>query len=93
MLKSTIFFVTAFAVTTTAVADTVVHEGITYTYRVKPAVNGRVITGQDSHGRKFVLRVRKSTVDGIVDGSPVSFSTRDVIRLKPTVVSTEVAAR
>jgi hypothetical protein len=77
-----------------ALAETLTHDGITYVYSVEQRGKMRIITGEDTtHHRHFTLRASPTWVDGTVDGSPVSFSTRDVIRLKPEVTVTEVAAR
>jgi hypothetical protein len=93
MLKSISILVAAVAITTPALAESFVHQGITYSYSVEQRGNLRVISGEDSQHRAYTLRVSKNWVDGTVDGSPVSFSIRDVVRLKPEVTVTEVAAR
>jgi hypothetical protein len=82
------------AVTAPAFAETVTHNGVTYVYSVEQRGNVRLITGEDTtNHRRFSLRASRNWVDGTVDGSPVSFSTRDLVRLKPEVSVTEVAAR
>ncbi len=93
MLKTISILIAAAALATPALAETMTHEGITYVYSVEQRGNVRVISGEDSDHRVFTLRVSRNWVDGTVNGSPVSFSTRDVIRLKPEVTVTEVAAR
>jgi hypothetical protein len=93
MLKTISIAIAAAAMFTPALAETLVHEGKTYTYTVEQRGNLRLISGEDSDHRPFTLRVSKNWVNGTVDGSPVSFATRDVIRLKPEVTVTEVAAR
>jgi hypothetical protein len=93
MLKTISIAIAAAAMITPALAETLVHNGKTYTYSVEQRGNIRLISGEDSDHRAFKLRVSNRWVDGTVDGSPVSFSTRDVIRLKPEVTVTEVAAR
>ena len=93
MLKTISIAIAAAAMITPALAETLVHEGKTYTYSVEQRGNIRLISGEDSDHRAFKLRASTRWVDGTVDGSPVSFSTRDVIRLKPEVTVTEVAAR
>jgi hypothetical protein len=93
MLKSISILVAAVAITTPALAESFVHQGIIYVYSVEQRDNLRVISGEDSQHRAYTLRVSKNWVDGTVDGSPVSFSIRDVVRLKPEVSVTEVAAR
>lgn len=93
MLKSLSILVAIAATTTPALAETVTHQGVTYVYSVEQRGNVRLITGESSDHRRFSLRASPTWVDGTVDGSPVSFSVRDVIRLKPEVTVTEVAAR
>jgi hypothetical protein len=94
MLKTLSILIAAAAVITPALAETVTHQGVTYVYSVEQRGKMRLITGEDTTNHKpFTLRVSKRWVDGVVDGSPVSFSTRDVVRIKPTVVSSEIAAR
>jgi hypothetical protein len=93
MLKTLSILIAAASITTPALAETFVHKGTTYTYSVEQHGAVRLISGQDSDKRRFTLRVSKNWVDGTVDGNPVSFSTRDVIRLKPEVTVTQVAAR
>lgn len=93
MLKTLSILIAAAAITTPALAETMVHKGKTYTYSVEQRGNLRLISGEDSEHRPFSLRVSNRWVDGTVDGSPVSFSTRDVMRQKLQVTLTEVAAR
>lgn len=93
MLKTISIAIAAAAMITPALAETFVHNGKTYTYSVEQRGTARIIKGEDSDHRAFSLRASKNWVDGTVDGSPVSFSIRDVIRLKPEVTVTEVAAR
>jgi hypothetical protein len=94
MLKTISILIAAAAFATPALAETLVHDGVTYVYAVEQRGNVKIIKGEDATTRRpFTLRVRSGWVEGVVDGSPVSFSTRDVVRLKRAVVSTEVAAR
>ena len=92
-MKTISILIAAAALATPALAETVTYEGITYVYSVEQRGNVRMISGEDSDHRVFTLRVSRNWVDGTVNGSPVSFSTRDVARLKPEVTVTEVAAR
>ena len=93
-MKNTLLFVTVIGlVTTPAVADTVVDDGVTYTYDVAEHGSARIITGTDSAARPFVLRVSRGWVNGSVDGKTVSFSLRDVKRLDAAVKSTVIATR
>ncbi len=93
MLKTISILIAAAAIVTPALADTLVHKGKTYTYSVEKRGNVRVISGEDSDHRVFNLHVSRNWVDGTVDGRLVSFSTRDVVHLKPEVTVTEVATR
>jgi hypothetical protein len=94
MLKTLALTLAIATLATPALAETFTHEGVTYEYTVEQKGNIRVITGKDtSSGRPFELTVRSGWVDGHVDGTPVSFSKREVVRLRPTVVSAEIAAR
>jgi hypothetical protein len=94
MLKSISILIAAAAVSTPAVAETFVHKGSTYIYTVEQRGNLKILKGEVAESRKpFILRVSRNWVDGEVDGSPVSFSKRSVIRFKPTVTTTEIAAR
>ncbi len=94
MLKTMSILIAAAAITTPAIAETFVHEGTTYVYSVEQRGNVQILKGEDTKSRRpFTLRVSRNWVDGDVDGSPVSFSKRAVIRLKPTVTIPEVAAR
>lgn len=94
MLKTMSILIAAVAISTPAIAETFVHEGTTYVYSVEQRGNVQILKGEDTKSRRpFTLRVSRNWVDGDVDGSPVSFSKRAVIRLKPTVTITEVAAR
>jgi hypothetical protein len=94
MLKTISILIAAAAFTAPACAETITHDGITYVYSVEQRGNMRLITGEDTTThRPFTLRVSKRWVDGDVNGRPVSFSTRDVVRTKPTVASSEIAAR
>ena len=82
------------AIATPALAETVTHDGITYVYSVEQRGKMRLITGEDvTNRRAFTLKVSDKWVDGVVDGNPVSFSARDVVRLKPSVLTGEIAAR
>ncbi len=76
-----------------AFAESFVHDGTTYNFSVERRGEVRLITGEDSKHRRFVLRASATWVDGTVDGQPVSFSTLDVVRAEPKVTVTEVAAR
>ena len=94
MLKTISILIAAAAITTPALAETFVHEGVTYVYSIEQRGNMQILTGENSKTRQpFTLRVSRNWVDGEVGGSPVSFSKRDVIRLKPTVSASEIAAR
>lgn len=93
MLKTLSILIVAAAIATPALADTFVHEGTTYFYSVEQRGNIRVISGEDSDHRAFTLRVSRNWVDGTVNGGLVSFSTRDVVRLKPQVTVIDLAAR
>jgi hypothetical protein len=94
MLKTLSILIAAASVTVPALAETMTHDGITYVYSVEQRGNVRLITGEDTtNHRRFSLRASRNWVDGTVDGTAVSFSTRDVVRLKPEVSVTEVAAR
>jgi hypothetical protein len=93
MLKRLSVLIAVASITTPAFAETFVHKGITYTYSVEQRGQIRLISGQDSENRRFTLRVSKKWVDGTVNGNAVSFSTRDVVRIKPEVTVTEIAAR
>ena len=99
MTKIISFFAAAAAVlvTSPALADpaqTLVYQGVTYVYTVAQSGKSTVITGEDGKtGRPFVLRVRNGWVEGTVDGQTVSFSTKDVVHLKPAVSVTVVASR
>jgi hypothetical protein len=94
MLKTLALTLALATVAAPALAETFTHEGVTYEYTVAQKGNVRIITGKDTiSGRPFELTVRNGWVDGHVDGAPVSFSKREVVRLRPTVVSTEIAAR
>jgi hypothetical protein len=94
MLKTLSILIAAATLTTPALAETLVHEGVTYVYSVEQRGNAKIITGEDaSTHRPFTLRVRNGWVEGMVGGSPVSFSTHDVVRVKAAAISTEVAAR
>jgi hypothetical protein len=94
MMKTISILIAAAVTTTPALAETFVHEGSTYVYTVEERGNLKILKGEVAESRKpFILRVSRNWVDGEVDGSPVSFSKRDVIRLKPTVTTTEMAAR
>lgn len=94
MLKSISILIAAAAASTPAIAETVVHNGVTYVYTVEQRGDIQILKGEDTKTRKpFTLRVSRNWVDGDVNGSPVSFSKRDVIRLKPRVATTEIAVR
>jgi redox-regulated HSP33 family molecular chaperone len=94
MLKTLSILIAATLVATPALAETLVHDGKTYTYTVEQRGKVQLITGEETTDRRaFTLKVRNGWVEGVVDGNPVSFSTRDVIRLKPKATATEVAAR
>ncbi len=94
MLKTISILIAVTAVATPALADTFVHDGTTYVYSIEQRGDIQILTGVDSKTRRpFTLRVSRNWVDGNVDGSPVSFSKRDVIRSKPSVLTTEIAAR
>jgi hypothetical protein len=94
MLKTISMLIAAAVITTPAVAETFVHEGSTYVYTVEERGNLTILRGEVAESRQpFTLRVSRTWVDGEVDGSPVSFSKRSVTRLKPTVTTTEIAAR
>lgn len=93
MLKTLSIATAAFALMTPALAETVTHEGVTYTYTVDNSSAAQLITGTDSRGGEFSLRVKNGWVEGVVNGRSVSFSTRDVVRTKPTAIATEVATR
>jgi hypothetical protein len=70
-------------------AETLTYKGATYEYTVAEKGATRVITGYDvSNRRPFTLRVARGHVEGVVNGSTVAFSLRDV---KP--IKTEVATR
>ena len=93
-MKNTMLFVTALGlVATPALADTVVRDGVTYTYDVVEDGGARIITGTDSAARPFVLRVAHGWVHGSVDGKTVSFSLRDVKPLATAANATVVATR
>jgi hypothetical protein len=82
------------AISPPALAETFTHKGTTYVYSVEQRGNLQIIKGLDTKTKRpFTLRVSNNWVDGEVDGSPVSFSKRDVVRLTPTVSTTEIAAR
>ena len=96
MMKTISFLAaaTSAALVTPALADTFVDRGVTYVYAVEQRGNVRVITGEDAtHHQPFILRVAHGWVEGTVDGQPVSFSTRDVVHVRPEVIVNEVAAR
>jgi hypothetical protein len=94
MLKTLSILIAATAIATPAFAETFVHEGTTYSYSVEERGAVKLITGEDITSHKpFTLTVKNGWVYGYVDGNPVSFSTRDVIRVKGQPTSTEVAAR
>jgi hypothetical protein len=94
MLKTLALTLAIATVATPALAETFEHAGTTYEFSVAQKGKSRVITGKDlKYGRPFELTVRNGWVDGNVDGSPVSFSTRDLIRVRPTVTTSEIAAR
>jgi hypothetical protein len=94
MLKTISILTAALATSTPALAETFVHNGTTYVYAIQQRGNVKTIKGQDATMRRpFTLHVRNGWVEGVVDGNPVSFSTRDVVRLKTQSISTEVAAR
>lgn len=94
MLKTLALTLAIASVATPALAETFEHAGTTYEYAVEQQGKSRVITGKDlKQGRPFRLIVRNGWVNGTVDGAPVSFSTRDLIRVRPTVTTTEIAAR
>jgi hypothetical protein len=93
MLKTLSIATAAFALVTPALAETVTHGGVTYTYAVDKSSAAQLITGTDSRGGEFSLRVKNGWVEGVVNGRSVSFSTRDVVRTKSAATATEVAAR
>ena len=94
MLKTLSILLAASTVTTHALDETFIHDGSTYVYSVEERGDLRILKGEVVESRKpFTLRVSRNWVDGEVDGSPVSFSKRDVVRLKPTVTIAEIAAR
>jgi hypothetical protein len=94
MLKTLSIMIAASALTTPALAETFVHDGSTYVYSVVERGNVKILKGEVAESRKaFTLRVSRNWVDGEVDGSPVSFSKREVVRLKPVMTPTEIAAR
>jgi hypothetical protein len=93
MLKTLSILTAAFAVATPALANTFTHQGVTYTYAVEKGVTEKLISGSDSKGGDYSLRVKNGWVEGVVDGRPVSFSTREVIRLKSAGATTKVAER
>jgi hypothetical protein len=94
MLKSISILIAAAVNTAPALAETFVHDGSTYVYTVEQRGNFQILKGEVTESHKpFTLRVSRTWVDGEVDGSPVSFSKRAVVRLKPTVTTTEIAAR
>ena len=75
-------------------AETLTHNGITYEYSVAEKGATRVITGYDvTNHRAFTLRVARGRVEGIVDGSAVSFPLRDVKPIMTAAKPAEVAAR
>lgn len=94
MLKTFSMLIAVSTIATPAFAETFVHNGSTYVYSVEERGNIRILKGEVAESRKpFTLRVSRNWVDGEVDGSPVSFSKREVVRLKPTVTIAEIAAR
>jgi hypothetical protein len=94
MLKTLSIALAAAAFATPALAETFVHDGTTYIYSVEQRGNLQLISGEDSESHKpFTLTVKNGWVEGVVDGRSVSFSTRDVVRLKRKNGATEVAAR
>jgi hypothetical protein len=93
MLKTLSILTATLALATPALAETVTHRGVTYTYAVADGGTVKVITGTDSRGSDYSLRVKNGWVEGTVNGNPVSFSTRDAVRLRPTGAATEVATR
>jgi hypothetical protein len=94
MMKTLSIMIAASALTTPALAETFVHDGSTYVYSVVERGNVKILKGEVAESRKaFTLRVSRNWVDGEVDGSPVSFSKREVVRLKPVMTPTEIAAR
>jgi hypothetical protein len=94
MLKTLALTLAAATIATPALAETFEHAGATYEYTVQQQGNARIISGKDvKTGQLFELTVRNRWVEGTVDGRPVSFSTRDLVRVRPTTTSTEVAAR
>jgi hypothetical protein len=79
---------------TPALAETMTHNGVTYVYSVETSGNTKIIKGEDvTNRRAFTLRVNNGWVEGDIDGRSVSFSKRDVVRLKANQVAQEVAAR
>lgn len=94
MLKTLSILIAASALASPALAETFVHDGVTYVYSVEQRGAVKIITGEDANTRKpFKLVVRNGRVQGTVGNMPVSFSTRDVVRVNPRAISTEVASR
>ena len=94
MLKTLSILICASAIATPALAETFVHEGTTYIYSVEQKRGAQVIKGVDATtNRPFEFRVRKGWVSGTVNGYPVSFSQRSVIRIKSPKTVVEIAAR
>jgi hypothetical protein len=94
MLKTLALTLAIATAATPALAETFEHAGTTYEYSVAQKGTIRFISGKDvNSGRPFELMVRRGWVEGTVDGNPVSFSTRNLVRVRPTVTTTEIAAR
>ena len=94
MLKKLSIIICASAIVTPVLAETFVHEGTTYIYSIGQHRGARVIKGVDATtNRPFEFRVRKGWVEGTVNGNPVSFSQRNVIRINSPKTDVETAAR
>ena len=91
MIKTFIAVAVTSALAAPAVAETVVSDGIVYTYTVSQTAKGTVIRGADSSGTPFELRVSGPRVEGRINGRAVAFRTRDVTTSRATVAT--LAAR
>jgi hypothetical protein len=88
MIKIAFAFAATVAVVQPALAETFTRDGSTYTYKVEQRGKSTLISGIVEDTREpFELLVTGKRVNGSVAGRPVSFSTRDVVSSKPTVVA------
>ena len=65
-----------------------VHEGVDYDYKVQENADGsRTLKGTANGGRdSFVLHVKGKRVSGTMNGQPVSFSTKSLVKITPATV-------